>query len=454
MVTDRTTSIAQQEFLNRIMGVAQDDPESVANTDSLPAESTDDTQPTIRRHRPGLGRAVILNSLPKEDETADLRELVAFLWRIRNDRSSTFRTTGTLNVPPKPVSQETGWPSEWSGGLANPYEPYRPFKPIRLTEAEGLTTILLPESVTGIPFVVVVVILLLFLIAIVPLDYFLLGHFNRRRYTWVLLPVVSLGNSYLGSADYRTSLEFVDLTTNNRVVRSSRFELLFTAKQREVATELKQTLHTVIAERQADIEEDWNSAAGMAETGGEQPRKPELPVYEGNLPGSFTVQQPMRQWSPHLSRQSSFQTERQVPPFELDDSDFKLPDSPALLANPEWQRELRNRIPLSESESTVLLFHRKEVFELTREATPGSGAAPEGPPDSKDERLLELIRKVCVRPAGGLFSFVSQISPNGAADFEDLAILDPSDPNQWLLVVLKAQGDDYVVFRRLFRGVF
>ena len=63
---------------------------------------------------------------------------------------------------------------------------------------------------------------------------------------------------------------------------------------------------------------------------------------------------------------------------------------------------------------------------------------------------MALVRKVCVRPAIGLFSIMSQISPNGAGDFEDLSILDPEDPNQLLLVIVSRQGNDYVVFRRLF----
>jgi len=47
---------------------------------------------------------------------------------------------------------------------------------------------------------------------------------------------------------------------------------------------------------------------------------------------------------------------------------------------------------------------------------------------------------------------VSQISPTGAANWEDLSLLDPTDPNQALLVVVAQVGDDFFIYRRLYRG--
>ena len=37
-------------------------------------------------------------------------------------------------------------------------------------------------------------------------------------------------------------------------------------------------------------------------------------------------------------------------------------------------------------------------------------------------------------------------------DFEDLALVDPSDPDQWLLVVAVDRGSDLDVYRRLYPG--
>jgi hypothetical protein len=50
----------------------------------------------------------------------------------------------------------------------------------------------------------------------------------------------------------------------------------------------------------------------------------------------------------------------------------------------------------------------------------------------------------------GLFRIVSQVSPQGAGSFEDLAFYDSSDPNQWALVIMTAEGDEFHVFRKLY----
>ena len=313
----------------------------------------------------------------------------------------------------------------------------------------------------------VVAILAIFLTVIVPVDYYVLGHFKSRRFTWVLLPVVSLvftgfttwlGDAYLGSTDYRTSLEFVDLTTANRVIRNSRLEMLFTATQQEVATELKQTLFAAVSVQRRNGANEGNSGRGLSasDLGDEpadrtdQPQDSESLLYQGNMPTLFTVRQQMRQWSPKLSRQTALQTARAIPEFDLDDISWAWQHSSELVENGEWKKSLYDGIQAALPESSVLLFTKNQVLELTQGEALQDPNATADSAVTKHQRLMELVRNVCVRPAVGLFSIVSQISPNGAGDFEDLSILDPDDAGQLLLVIVTRQGNDYVVFRRLF----
>jgi hypothetical protein len=65
----------------------------------------------------------------------------------------------------------------------------------------------------------------------------------------------------------------------------------------------------------------------------------------------------------------------------------------------------------------------------------------------------EILQQTCVRTPRGLFAVVSQISPNGASNFEDLTLLDNTAPNQWLLVVTVREGANFTVYRRLYHGV-
>jgi hypothetical protein len=68
-----------------------------------------------------------------------------------------------------------------------------------------------------------------------------------------------------------------------------------------------------------------------------------------------------------------------------------------------------------------------------------------------DEMMLELIRSISAPPPAFLLRCVSQISPTGAGDFEDLALFDATDRNQDLLLVVTRNGDDWIVFRKLCR---
>ena len=55
--------------------------------------------------------------------------------------------------------------------------------------------------------------------------------------------------------------------------------------------------------------------------------------------------------------------------------------------------------------------------------------------------LPTFLDDVSVNGLGGWFAVVSQMSPTGGKDFEDMALVDPSDPDQWLLVVAVVRAD-------------
>jgi hypothetical protein len=469
VIVDSTNSTAQSGFLNRIAGLPENDQGMLIGTDRLPSGGIRDQDGSLGMYRAGLGRSVILHAEEQTEAVADLGEAAAYLWKVRSELQSEFRDTGASAQLSKRLSEsEFERLGNWrTGGLNNSELMYSPFQKVRLAEMGSLTTILLPDDVKSIPLNLVVLILALFLIVIVPVDYFVLGYFNCRRFTWILLPVVSLmftgfttwlGNAYLGSTDHRTSLEFVDMTTGNRVIRNSRFEMLFTATQREVATELKQTVHAGVSLQRGTEADEWNAERGrmtsdVAEESADrndQSQDSESALYQGNMPALFTVRQQMRKWSPQLSRQTALQTERRIPEFDLDDIRQTWQQSSGLLADAVWQGSLREKIQTALPDATVLLFTKNQIRDLTQGEHLRGSNGQVGPAETKHRRLVELVRKVCVRPAVGLFSIVSQVSPNGAGDFEDLSILDPNDPGQLLLVIVTRQGNDYVVFRRLF----
>jgi hypothetical protein len=66
--------------------------------------------------------------------------------------------------------------------------------------------------------------------------------------------------------------------------------------------------------------------------------------------------------------------------------------------------------------------------------------------------LGPFLVESAVRRRRGLFSLVSQISPTGDPILEDLPVLDPSDPAQFMLIAVERRGDDLLIDRRLYRA--
>ncbi len=462
LVVDRTPAAEHAQFLARLSHT--DDSRSRESSGGGMLAEMESALPTRPRFiRPGLGRAALFPAVPEEED--DIREVASFLWKLRSDRLQRFQQTGMLEVPDANAQHGNSW--QW--GNASPYLEHRPFRPVRAKELDRISAILLPDSVQGVPLGIVLSILVLFLIAIVPLDYLVLGFLKRRRYTWVLLPVLSLGftgftvwlgNSYLGSTDYRTGLEFIDVTTENQVLRSSRFELLFCATQRTVATDLTQTLHTSLPIQRVTDEDEWDtsvnamSVRGPSTSSSNKGVQPDsgIATYDGNMPAAFSVRKPMRQWTPQLSRQTALKSSTDVPPYSWNAIGSILNDRSFDVNDEGTQTKLVQTIQSVTPHSDVLLFNHGQVFHLTAERRPGGPTQNLGSADSRERHLMELVRVASVRPSTGLFSIVSQISPSGAPNLEDLTMMDPSAPNHWLMVVVNAEGDNYVVFRHLFQG--
>jgi hypothetical protein len=77
---------------------------------------------------------------------------------------------------------------------------------------------------------------------------------------------------------------------------------------------------------------------------------------------------------------------------------------------------------------------------------------PGGFPAVISDPHIELVKRVALRPARGFFSLVCQIGPDGSDGFEDLSLVDSSNLEEWLLVLVVHKNDDWVVYRKLYRG--
>ncbi|HEY2252306.1 MAG TPA: hypothetical protein VGH74_14630, partial [Planctomycetaceae bacterium] len=317
------------------------------------------------------------------------------------------------------------------------------------------------------------------------------GRLNCRKYTWAFFAVISavftgstvmIAEGYMGHADYRTSLVFADLADcddsngenangenangdasdrSTKLARVSRFEMLFTSSQRQIEIEARNELYVDITDRAVLPEASHKDRHSFAfadeeETDVIDAVSADLPVYVGLMPGAFAIDQQMRQWSPRVNRRTSFG------------------DDPALLAETaiDWQglrpgewttrpgrQKLRDAVLAREPAARVLLFHGTSCFDLINDGLIEVPAPGRPGVDAQtmfnllpNSPVVSLVHSASVRPESGLFTVVSQVSPTGGENLEDLTLLDGSDPDQWLLAVVLHRGHDWLVFRRLYRG--
>ena len=422
------------DFLNTLTGEAKAFTWRADGSVAMPAAASAGVPMHLRC---GLGRAVVLTVTSEKDTTFDTpawREAVCFVWKIRRDVRDQLRRLGRISH--------------------DDVEHYG-VQPVRSTSQ--LVKGLLPRTARLVPLWLVLCLLAVFVFAVGPGDYLLLGLLRQRRLTWVLFPVLSitltlfmvfLSERYMGQTDRRTSVVFVDVGKGGKVLRTNRYELIFAARSRDVTTELKHCFFTPLDHRGLDYSSNYYRRYY-------QTRETGPPRYSGRMPTHYTALQTIRKWTPQLNRIFSLEPPRAALKLNWDALDVSL------FKSEEGRRRLAETLIDEKQEfmgSLLLLNTGGGAYR------PGIGfSAAQRALHRRDGRYKELwqgfmkierfIRDASSRKgAKGLFRIVSQISPTMGDNFEDLAVLDPTDPDQWLLAVVTQTGNDTVVYRRLYSG--
>jgi len=443
-------TIDHVNFLNRIAGpLAQ-----YTLDDAGKLVAADESQGTqLVTSSPGLGRALVLRKrLPEEFnfESYEWKRTLTYLWKVREQQAGPILKNGVWDfTAPQP---------QFPGATVRPYAPAS-----NDSLPAEIRQLLLPERIEGVPLATVIVILSLYLLAIAPGDYFLLGRLNCRKYTWGLFVLISaaftwctvlVAQNYMGHTDYRTALVLADLddTANGskaRLARVTRFEMLFTATQRVIEMPQRDALYVDISDRAGQPQEQaWNrrtfAFAENEELDDTEAVSADLPVYTGIMPTTYKIVQQMRQWSPRVTRTTSLGDDQEL--LGATGIDWGALPSEAWHL-PSSRQELRDAILAKEPDAEILLFHGKTIYDLAVSTNPLSAESW-----ALKSRVASMARSASVRQPAGFFAVVSKISPTGGEYLEDLNLLDDSDPAEWLLVVIVRRDNNWLVFRKLSRG--
>ncbi len=427
-------------FLNALAGAGADSP-AYALTPAGRVEG----KAGFGRFHAGLGRAVVGLDVPKDEAMPGShawRRTAAFLWKVRNSHVSSIERKGEWAAVKE---EETTDPDMQYLDYQYQQQGSRPrFGRVPVSVGSTLSGKLFPERIKVIPLWVIIVILALFVAVIGPVDYFVLGLLKRRKLTWVTFPVAAVGFAlftmllaeiYMGSSDHRNSVTVVDLGEGGSVLRTSRYEVIVAGRNRNSVTEVAGGFFAPVEPSAlAGMRGRYSSGGGRS-----------VPRYAGLVPTRFTATQLINQWEPRMNRFLYIGAEA---PRRERQSRFESP-----------------RVKLDWDAIEAIPGHRPvDVDDLSRIRSdvvePGSpravAAVVFGAGIKKAGRSgatglpTKALRELCVRPRKGFFTVVSQVSPTGGGDFEDSAILDPTDPDQWLLAVVVRDGQNFTVYRRLF----
>ncbi len=310
--------------------------------------------------------------------------------------------------------------------------------------------LLFPKEVRVVPFGVVATILTLFLFAIAPADYLMLGLLRCRRYTWIVFPTscllftvatVCVAQHYAGTIDRRGALVIVDIGEQGQPLRTTRIEHIITAGTRRVSTEIKDGLFSV-----TDVQPLRSGEAGRAKPSEPSNRadlgaamETDPPDYVGTLPSTVTVTRVLREWTPSMARVTTIGAQAALP--QVPWSEIERLDASTATGRKAIAERVQKAVPDSE-----LLFVTPSENQQVPAATPTSG------PDSRFAQWPAILAALVRRSEGRLFSVISRISPNGAGDLEDLAVPDGAQPKACLLHVTLQRGDDLIVLRRMLHG--
>ncbi len=443
----------------------------------------------------GLGRAVLLPSVESLEQRLNSEELgsvVAFLWKVRRNQAvwkgkpwtgiSMINQLKTLGIDAQ--QDERGvYVTEGNVRQLSRYfyggvqisngrfylrrehlksmfginDQINPRTEALLAFAEQS---LLPSDVEMVPAWMLALILCGYVLTIGPIDYFVLGWLRIRKYTWILFPIVTLAftfimiaaaNRYMGSDDTGGKLVITDVVDDGIVARQTVLSTLFVGAQSEIRTS-----HTTQLVVQA---EDSFSAADWPATFGQGPEKqPDVPLnYFGHFPQNYSIAQKVQQWSPVSLRTLS-----------LEPDDVKLPaidwSDQTLVTTPEGNEKLRQAIhgakTVSGMKHMAVVYHNGSISPLYGEYQEGvqtlqpnvlypyNNSQPPGR-DAAFNQLLSFLPTSKTQDQS-FFRIVSQVSPEGAGSLEDLAFLDAADPEQWALVVMRSDGENIEVFRKLY----
>lgn len=401
----------------------------------------------------GFGRLIVATDATDEGlfDSPAWTHAAIHLWRFRASQRGLLRSGKGWDLKQeRPTQQFDQWGNEIYDGEVDVVRPIDQFRyyPLTLPAGGNLEPLLMPTSVRVVPFILVVMILSLFALAVGPGDWLVLGLIRQHKLTWIVFPVIAvaftvatvyIAEYYMGSRSYERAVVVEDVDATGTVLKRSRLQLTFSAVQKRIRHELDGALLTPMAPSSfahSQVTYDYTGATVAA--GASEEAASAMVEIDGRYPTRYGSNQRVKQWSPRMDRFTQIAPAEGDPPTHI-----------------QWGRittELMKAGRAAEIlpdnfRGTLAVYHQSDKPRVMYGGmNPGQIGYL-----SKQGDVSGFVSNLCVRPREGFFTLVSQVSPTGSDNLEDLSVFDQDDRSQWLIVVLEAKGDDLMMYRYLHR---
>ena len=435
----------------------------------------------------GLGRVVVVSSTasqPLLSTSREWRRCLHHLWRIRLEHRPDFMETGKWSAAI--LDRDSQYYNYYKTQAGQGYNTYRRDHPTGtplgynpIVSGDELVNRIVPNGLRLVPLSLVGLILFVYILLISPLEFAILGRYKLRKWTWITFPVLTaictfaifqLTEFYMNVGDNKRSLIVADIGEQGVINRVNELQLTFNSRQRVVETRVDNSLLTPVAHSSLGTGAWQYHQLKMG--GQSQWMNAEEPQYNGRYPAHYTVEQRLPQWTPQLNRRLTFSDNSLTPEINWQQYEYGAAvDWKSIVADNERVQQIKSSLQKQfGSQARIAIYQSTNVYILTGEVSLlGAPRHHSKSHASQQENLSNLtasgvriytqndlrqdfISDLSVLRDGGLFSVVSQISPHGGHQLEDFSLLDPSDYSQWLLVVAVPEGQNLVLYRKLYTG--
>jgi hypothetical protein len=350
--------------------------------------------------RMNFGRLAVATEIPKDDTEVSpaWRRTCVFLWRMRSDQA-------------KNVEAEGKW--ELSKGQLG--------QGLRFQVPEPPLQKLIPTSVRVLPLWVLAILVGLLIVLVGPGDWFLLGAIKRHRFTWLFFPTIAAlitgatlysVQRFMGGSAHQRSLIISDIGVSGRVIRETRIELELPAREGRAVTSSANAFRLPLASRYDYMSNATDGAWSDIE-------------FRGQYPVRYDYIRSQRQWTPQLTRITTI---------------ADAPDTSGI----QWQAFDSTRIAgrwsgVIASDLSPGAPCEFDFFDGGQVRCTGDAPIPSA--------WRQAITAVQAKDRGVL---LTQESPSGFANLDDLPIIEARDKSRTVLVAAKNEGKNIHIWRRLY----